>query len=137
MRHHNSVFHGVLKYVPWAVFEELVNKHRADHRVRRLDTKSHFLALLFGQLAGATSLREIEAGLESHSARLYHLGGRCVARSTLADANAKRPFALYGDLFAHMAAAAGRSSRRHLKGRRAYSRRHPDRARLAQRRLAR
>jgi hypothetical protein len=115
MRHHNSVFHGVLKHVPWAVFEELVNKHRADHRVRRLDTKSHFLALLFGQLAGATSLREIEAGLESHSARLYHLGGRCVARSTLADANAKRPFALYGDLFAHMAAAAGRSSRRHLK----------------------
>lgn len=115
MRHHNSVFHGVLKHVPWAVFEELVNKYRADHRVRRLDTKSHFLALLFGQLAGATSLREIEAGLESHSARLYHLGGRCVARSTLADANAKRPFALYGDLFAHMAAAAGRSSRRHLK----------------------
>jgi hypothetical protein len=115
MRHHNSVFHGLLKHVPWSVFEELVDKHRADHRVRRLDTKSQFLALLFGQVAGAVSLREIEAGLESHSARLYHLGGCCVARSTLADANAKRPCALYGELFAHMAATAGRSSRRHLK----------------------
>lgn len=115
MRHHNSVFHGLLKHVPWAAFEELVQKHKADHRVRRLDSKSQFLALVFGQVAGASSLREIEAGLESHSARLYHVGGRCVARSTLADANAKRPFSLYGELFAHMAATAGRSTRRHLK----------------------
>jgi hypothetical protein len=115
MRHHNSVFHDLLKHVPWGRFEALVDKHKADHRVRRLDTKSQFLAVLFGQVAGASSLREIEAGLASHSARLYHLGGRCVARSSLADANAKRPWALYGDLFAHMAATAGRSSRRHLK----------------------
>ncbi|WP_159586029.1 DUF4372 domain-containing protein, partial [Chelativorans xinjiangense] len=115
MRHHNSVFHGLQKHIPWAVFERLVDKHRADHRVRRLDTKSQFLALLFGQLAGAASLRDIEAGLMSQSARLYHLGMGCVARSTLADANARRPAALYGELFAHMAAQASRRTRRHLK----------------------
>lgn len=114
MRHHNSVFHAILKHVPWGVFEALVEKHGADHRARRLDSKSQFVALLFGQLAGAASLREIEAGLQSHAARLYHLGGRCVARSTLADANAKRPWALYGELFAHLAATGGRSNRRHL-----------------------
>jgi hypothetical protein len=115
MRHHNSVFHGLLQHVPWAVFERLVEKHGADHRVRRLSSKSQFIALLFGQLAGAASLREIEAGLESHAGRLYHLDASCVARSSLADANARRPFALYADLFAHMAAGAGRSTRRHLK----------------------
>ena len=114
MRHHNSVFHGILKLVPWGVFEALVDKHGADHRVRRLDSKSQFIAMLFGQLSGASSLREIEAGLESHAARLYHLGGRCVARSTLADANARRPWALYGDVFAHLAAQAGRPLRRQL-----------------------
>jgi hypothetical protein len=114
MRHHNSVFHQVLKHVPWGVFEELVDKHRADRRVRRLTSKSQFLALLFGQLAGAGSLREIEAGLLSQSARLYHLGGRCVARATLADANAKRPADLFADLFAHLATAASRRTRRHL-----------------------
>lgn len=114
MRHHNSVFHQVLKHVPWGVFDRLVDKHRADYRVRRLSTKSQFLALLFGQLSGASSLREIEAGLGSHSARLYHVGGCCVARATLADANARRPAALYGDLFAHMAESASRRTRRHL-----------------------
>lgn len=114
MRHHNSVFHQVLKHVPWGVFDRLVERHRADYRARRLTSKGQFLALLFGQLAGASSLREIEAGLSSHRARLYHAGGCCVARSTLADANARRPAALYGDLFAHMAAAAGRRTRRHM-----------------------
>ena len=59
MRHHNSVFHQVLKHVPWNVFERLVDKHQADYRIRRLTSKSQFLALLFGQLAGASSLREI------------------------------------------------------------------------------
>ncbi|WP_156510593.1 DUF4372 domain-containing protein, partial [Labrenzia sp. OB1] len=63
MRHHNSVFHQVLKHVPWGEFNRLVDEHKADHRVRRLTTKTQFLALLFGQLAGAQSLREIETGL--------------------------------------------------------------------------
>jgi hypothetical protein len=114
MRHENSVFHGLLKHIPWAVFDQLVEKYKADHRIRRLDTKSQFVALLFGQFAGATSLREIEAGLMSHDARLYHLGVKRPARSTLADANAKRPAAVFADLFAHMAASAGRRTRRHM-----------------------
>ena len=114
MRHHNSVFHQVQKQVPWNVFDRLVQKHRADHRVRRLSTKSQFLALLFGQLSGAASLREIEAGLMSQSARLYHVGGRPVARTSLADANAKRPADMFAELFAHMAGAASRRTRRHM-----------------------
>lgn len=112
MRHDNSVFHQLLKHVPWAAFDRLVDKHQADQRVRRLTCKSQFLALLFAQLSGAASLREIEAGLRSHSARLYHLGGRCVARTTLADANASRPAGLFADLFAHMATASRRTRRR-------------------------
>lgn len=114
MRHQNSVFHALQKHVPWGEFERLVDKHKADRRVRRLTTKSQFLALLFGQLSGAVSLREIEAGLMSQSARLYHLGGRRPARSTLADANARRPAAVFAELFAHMAATAGRRTRRRL-----------------------
>jgi hypothetical protein len=112
MRHHNSVFHGVLKHVPWEEFEQLVEQHGADARVRRLTTKSQLVALLYGQLAGATSLREIVGGLESHAARLYHLGARPAQRSTLADANARRPSAVFADLFAYMVKQAHRGLRR-------------------------
>lgn len=111
MRHDNSVFHGLQRYIPWAVFEGLVEKYGTDRRVRKLDTKSQFLALLFGQLSGAVSLREIEAGLASHADRLYHLGASCPARSTLSDANARRSWQVFADLFTHMAKTACRQTR--------------------------
>jgi Transposase DDE domain/Domain of unknown function (DUF4372) len=112
VRHQNSVFHDLLKRVPWAEFDRLVAAHHADRRVRRLPTKSQFIALLYGQLSGAASLREITGGLESHAVRLYHVGGRTVSRSTLADANALRPGAVFGDLFATMVRQAQRGLRR-------------------------
>ena len=112
MRHHNSVFHGLLKHIPWSVFDDLVEKHGADARVRRLSTKSQLVSLLYGQLAGAASLREIETAMASHSSRLYHLGVRPAQRSTLADANADRPYEVFVGLFSAMAGLAGRGFRR-------------------------
>jgi hypothetical protein len=114
MRHENSVFHSVLKQVPWAEFDRLVEVHGADARVRRLTTKSQFVALLYGQLAGAASLREIVTGLESHAARLYHLGADRVRRSTLCDANALRPVAVFAELLGTMMRQAHRGLRRKL-----------------------
>jgi Transposase DDE domain/Domain of unknown function (DUF4372) len=114
MRHHNSVFHGVLKHLPWDEFDRLVAAHGADSRVRRLTTKSQLVALLYGQLAGATSLREIITGVRSHAARLYHLGAKLPRRSTLADANAQRPSAVFGELLAGLIARAHRGLRRAL-----------------------
>jgi len=114
MRHHNSVFHQLLQHVPWAEFDALVSAHQADAGVRRLTTKSQLVALLYGQLAGATSLREIITGLESHAARLYHLGAKTVRRSTLADANAHRPAAVFTELLAVLMRQAHRGLRRKL-----------------------
>lgn len=114
MRHQNSVFHSVLKHVPWHEVDRLVDAYGADDRVRRLTTKSQFVAMIYGQLSGASSLREIEAGLESHANRLYHLGAAPVRRSTLSDANAERPAALFGELLAVMMKQAHRGLRRKL-----------------------
>jgi hypothetical protein len=114
MQHHNSVFHGLLKHVPWGEFDRLVEEHGADFRVRRLTTKGQFVALLYGQLSGASSLREIVGGLASHAGRLYHAGGAPAERSTLADANAKRPSAVFAALLAHLLTRAHRGLRRKL-----------------------
>jgi len=114
MQHQNSVFHQLLKQVPWAEFDRLVERHAADFRVRKLPTKTQLIALLYGQLFGANSLREVVGGLESHAARLYHLGAKPVARSTLADANALRPSALFAELLALLIGRAHRGLRRKL-----------------------
>jgi len=112
VRHQNSVFHQLLKQIPWAEFDALVNRHGADAGVRRLPTKTQFIALLYSQLGGTSSLRETVNGLRSHAARLYHLGVRPVCRSTLADANAQRPAAVFAELFAAMVQCAHRGLRR-------------------------
>src|SRR6478609_99136 len=114
MLHQNSVFHGLLKHVPWHRFDSLVDDHGADARVRRLSTKSQLVALLYGQLSGAASLREIVTGLSSHALRLYHVGADPVRRSTFSDANAQRPVAVFTDLLAMMMKQAHRGLRRKL-----------------------
>lgn len=112
MRHQNSVFHSLLKHVPWRKLAQLVDKFGADASVRRLDTKRHFIALLYGQLSGATSLREIVGGTQSHAARLYHVGAAPVKRSTVSDANTKRPCGVFSELFGEMLKQAHRGLRR-------------------------
>jgi IS4 transposase len=92
----------------------LVAEHGADFGVRELTTKSQFVALLYGQLSGASSLREIVGGLASHAARLYHLGAAPAKRSTLADANATRPWEVFSDLLVVLMRQAHRGLRRSL-----------------------
>ena len=72
------------------------------------------MALLYGQLSGAASLREIVTGLSSHALRLYHVGADPVRRSTFSDANAQRPVAVFTDLLAIMMKQAHRGLRRKL-----------------------
>jgi len=112
MLHQNSVFHCVLKQVPWHRLSRLVDEHGSDKHVRALTTKSQLIALIYAQLSGSQSLREIEAALESHAAKLYHLGGARVSRSTLSDANAQRPWQVFSGLFAHLTGQAVRGLRR-------------------------
>src|SRR3979409_2126827 len=114
MPHHNTVFGDILKFIPWQRFEALVEEYDADARVRRLSTKGQFLALLYGQLSGASGLREIVTGLSSHAARLYHLGADPVRRSTFSDANTLRPAEVFADLLETMMKQAHRGLRRKL-----------------------
>jgi IS4 transposase len=112
MRHQNSVFHSLMKHVPWSKFEHIVEKYGADRLVRKLTTKRQFIALLYGQLSGSTSLREVVTGMASHETRLYHVGAAPVKRSTMSDANSKRPWQVFSELFAQMLPQAHRGLRR-------------------------
>jgi hypothetical protein len=114
VRHQNSVFHDLLKLIPWSEFDRLVDEHGSDEQVRTFKTRHQLIALLYGQMAGATSLREIEVTMESHQARLYHVGGRVPRRSTFADANRIRSPLVFSGLFEHMLGMTTRAIRRRM-----------------------
>ena len=80
-------------------FQHLVNKYGADKGAKGLSTWSQFIAMMFCQLTGADSLREIADGLYSCIGKLQHLGASPVVRSTLSYANAHRPYQVYKEFY--------------------------------------
>ena len=114
MRHTNTLFHDVLKLVPWTIFDKLVDEYGTDAAARSFKTRDQFIALLFGQLGGAAALREIEAVMASHQARLYHIGAKAPRKSTFADANRDRDSRVFSGLFEHMLKASTRGFRRKM-----------------------
>src|SRR5204862_6764314 len=108
----NTVFHSLLKHVPWHKLEQSVEKYAADKLSRELTTKRHVIALLYGQFCGAASLREIVTGMASQQTRLYHVGAKPVKRTTLSDANRDRPYQVFGELCTALMAPAQRGLRR-------------------------
>ncbi len=62
------------------------------------------------QLSGRQSLRDIQSNLEAQRHKLYHVGAKPIARSTLARLNEQQPAALYESVFRRVLAhATGRS----------------------------
>jgi hypothetical protein len=96
------------------MFDRLVDEHNGDWDGRVIRSKGHLIAMLYGQFAGARGLREIEASLQSHASKLYHLGGCTVSRSALSTANAKRPAEVFTGLLSILMAQLQAGYRRKI-----------------------
>ena len=96
----SSIFAQIMKFFPRSVFDAAVKQHDAEKHAKGMTCWSQFIALMFCQLGGARSLREIIGGLAASEGKLRHLGVTSApCRSTLAYANQHRPWQLYKALF--------------------------------------
>lgn len=114
MPHHNTVFRQLTNRLSWGAIDRLVGQHDADRGVRKLRTRDLLLALLFAQVSDARSLRDIEMLLSSHDAQRYHSGLPLVRRSTLADAIAGRPAAVFSGVLQALIGQVSRKLRREV-----------------------
>ena len=98
------VFAQVMAHLPLSTFRRCVAAHRGDHKVQEFSCLDQFFAMAFAQLTARESLRDIEVNLRAQSARLYHMGFRCktIARNTLSNATAVRPWQMYADFAQHL-----------------------------------
>jgi len=87
-----------LKALPRARFERFAGPHKTGRKKRSLSEWGHFVAMVFAQASGARSLRDVERVIERQGSIVSHLGIAGLKRSTLADANATRPAALFEDI---------------------------------------
>ena len=92
-------FGQIVKGLPRPLFDKIVTQENADKYTKGFRCWDQLLAMIFNQLSGATSLRQLEASFNSQPAAHYHLGTQPLKRSTLADANAKRSSRVFERLF--------------------------------------
>lgn len=93
------VFSQVVEYIPRYQFDKLVKQYKGDWHTKNLSSYNHLLHLLFGQLTGCDSLRDICLCLEAHNKTLYHLGFRkVVSHTSLSRANESRDYRIFEGL---------------------------------------
>ena len=93
------VFSQIIEFIPRYQFGKLVSQYKGDWHIKNLNSYNHLLHLLFGQLTGCDSLRDICLCLEVHSKILYHLGFRkTVNHSSLSRANENRDYRIFEGL---------------------------------------
>lgn len=95
-----SVYSQLLQLFSRGQFARAVKHHQTERNAKGFSSWEQFVAMLFCQLAHLNSLREVCMGLASCESPLKHLGiSTTPKKSTLAYANANRPWELYESIF--------------------------------------
>ena len=75
----------------------------SESYVKRFGGYEHLVVMLFGVLKHFDSLRELEIGMKAEAHKLSHLGiDYLVRRSTLAEANIRRPQEFFASVYAYL-----------------------------------
>jgi putative transposase len=112
MRYRDSIFASLLKPIDRRWFRAIVERFDGDAYDKSFASWHHLVALIYAQFSHADSLRGLEVGFNANVHHHYHLGVGRVARSTLSDANARRPVGVFAETFAMLALMADRQTQR-------------------------
>ena len=117
MRFAPTIFSQLVEPLDRRCFEAIVERFGADAYDKSFRSWDHLMVLIHAQLSGASSLRALEIGWSAHANAHYHLRCGEIARSTLADANARRPVEAFAEVLAMVATRTDRSTRAEAKNR--------------------
>lgn len=106
------VFAQLIEFLPQKTFQRIVMKHQGDKYIKLFSCWNQLLIMMYGQLSGCESLRELVCIVSAHTPKSYHLGfGKSViTRSNLAKANANRDYKIFEE-FAYKMIAIAQSKR--------------------------
>ena len=91
----------LLSFINHAEVSRISKKHGGEHYVKYFDGWHHLVTMLYAIIMRFDSLREIQASMSAESRKLSHLGlTKIPRRSTLSDANKRRPENVFGTIYA-------------------------------------
>ncbi len=90
----------LLQLVDRELVDKLISKHNANKHSKGIGSWSHLLSMIFLQLSGCSSLRDVCNGLRSTTGNINHLGAlRAPCRSSLSYLNKHRKEGFFKDLY--------------------------------------
>jgi hypothetical protein len=106
------VFSQLVEFLPKRVFDCIVMKYQGDKYIKTFSCWNQLLIMMFGQLAGCESLRELVCVITAHTPKSYHLGfGKtAITRSNLSKSNANRDHMIFEE-FAYKMISIAQSKR--------------------------
>jgi putative transposase len=112
MRFRPSILGKLVEPINRRRFQAIVDSHDGNAYDKAFKSWDHLMALIYAQFSGAESLRSLVAGWNANCQHHYHLGSGRLARSTLSDANQRRPVAVFAELFGLLVSELDRLTRR-------------------------
>ena len=96
MNNGKYVFAQIASFLPSRIFDKCVSKYEGNKWVKHFSCWNQLMCMMFGQLSGRESLRDLLITVSAHSNKYYHLGfGKNVSRTNLALANEQRDCCIY------------------------------------------
>ena len=120
MRFRPTILGQLLEPISRRQFTAIVERHDGDAYAKSFRSWDHLVALIFAQFSALDTLRGLETGCgrvlrtrlgNANCQHHYHLASGPLARSTLADANKRRPAEVLADAFALIAGQIDRRIR--------------------------
>lgn len=106
------VFAQLTEFLPQRVFDRIVAKHKGNKYVRHFTCWNQLLCMVFGQISGRESLRDLLVVIKAHQNKSYHLGfGKNVSLSNLSKANEKRIYLIFEEFANHLITMARQKSK--------------------------
>ena len=99
MKQVNTIMSELQRIFPRYEFEKLEKEHNGNYYTKYFTGWQQLMVLLFAQIGGKDSLREIETSLNVHHSKWYHIGLKSIKRSTFSDAMNKRSCKIFEGVF--------------------------------------
>lgn len=96
--HTNTILNNLTRIISRHEFSSIEN-HFQGPKLRSADRWSQFIALAICQIMGLNSLRSLCDALKNKAGKLYHVGAKPIARTTLARINEQQDYRLFKELF--------------------------------------
>ena len=90
------IFAQLTDFLPRRVFDGIVSKYNGNRYVKTFTCWNQMLCMVFGQLTGRDSMRDLLLSIEAHKSKYYHLGfGPTVSRRNLGTTNERRSYKIF------------------------------------------